>query len=156
MMAKFNPDEVILSQNQPNAAKFNPDEVMLSQDQSKAAKLNAGTDSGSLPNQEFRNKLFEGIKQGALSAGDFAKGVASGTQNTGAYATSFLPQSMQIPRYDPKPTSTYGKFPIEAGKFGSSLLAALLTEGASLPAMEAAGVPAAFARVAASTAGKVC
>ncbi|WP_299079138.1 hypothetical protein [uncultured Paraglaciecola sp.] len=154
-MAEFDPSKYQGYKNSTQKSGFNPNKytgyTKSKKDSGQDAKTMA-SDTSTYPNQGFRDKVFDYINQSKLSGEDFAKGIASGVQNTGAYATSGLPQSMQIPRYDPQPTSRQGKFPIEAGKFGSSLLAAFLTDAASLPAMEAAGIPSNFARVAGSTA----
>jgi len=139
-MAKFNPNEATLSQRQPNGAKF---------DASQAVLASSGKETKSA-----RDRLLEGMQQRMLSTEDFGSGLQAGIQNLGAFATSPLPQSMQIPRYDPQPTSSYGQSPIEAGKIVSSLISGMGAEKAVAGGLGAIKqIPAWISRVAGGSAG---
>lgn len=120
----------------------------------------SGFDPGKYPGYskdvgaEARRRLMQGMQQRMLSTEDVGRGIRSGLQNLGAFATSPLPQSMQIPRYDPQPTSSYGQGPIEAGKIISSFIPGVGAEKAvagGLGAIEQ--IPSWISRVAGGAAG---
>lgn len=105
--------------------------------------------------QSPRDRLLEDMRQRMASTEDLFGGVRSALQNPAAAITSRLPpEGMQIPRYDPEPTSRYGQLPIEAGKVLGSLIPGIGAEravGAGLGAIK--GLPQWLSRVGAGAAG---
>lgn len=104
--------------------------------------------------QTPRDRLMEGMRQRMASMEDFARGGRAGLQNVGAFATSGLPEGLQIPRYDPEPTSQYGQLPIEAGKIASSFIPGVGAERVAAAGLGAIkGLPQWLSRVGAGAAG---
>lgn len=105
--------------------------------------------------QSPRERVLEGIKQRFLFAADVGGGARAAIQNPLAALTSGLPESLQIPRYDPDPFSQqYGRIPIEAGKIGASFIPGIAAERAVIGTLGAAKfIPQALSRIAGGAAG---
>lgn len=98
-------------------------------------------------------RFLEGARERFLFASDVGGGARAAFQNPAAALTSSLPESLQIPRYDPQPQTQYGRFPVEAGKILGSFVPGIAAERAAIGALGAARVPQALARVAGGAAG---